>query len=196
MQRALSSYPLAGGVLAKLAAAGFQTGADLSGVGVAELSKGRLLPRSDVTMHWTLILHCCYSRLIILYYCIELSVSRAEALEVLKTVCEGGGTPSKPPACGISALDLLKAEQLQKYIVTFCAKFDSMLGGGVPLGRITEICGVPGVGKTQFGYVRRCSMNASCLQCLPKCLNGAVCSWLWTPPYLSCLQEWEGRRST
>ena len=27
---------------------------------------------------------------------------------------------------------------------------DSMLGGGVPVGKITELCGAPGVGKTQF----------------------------------------------
>ena len=55
---------------------------------------------------------------------------------------------------GRSALELLKAEQLQSYIVTFSAGVDGMLGGGVPLGKITEICGAPGVGKTQFRYVQ------------------------------------------
>lgn len=53
---------------------------------------------------------------------------------------------------GKSALELLKAEQLQGYIVTFCAKVDAMLGGGIPLGKITEVCGPPGVGKTQIRY--------------------------------------------
>ena len=53
---------------------------------------------------------------------------------------------------GHSALELLRAEQLQAYIVTFSASVDGMLGGGVPLGKITEICGAPGVGKTQFRY--------------------------------------------
>ena len=43
-------------------------------------------------------------------------------------------------------------EQLQGYIVTFSAKIDGILGGGVPLGKITELCGAPGVGKTQFRY--------------------------------------------
>jgi RAD51-like protein 2 len=38
--------------------------------------------------------------------------------------------------------------------VTFSAGVDGMLGGGVPLGKITEICGAPGVGKTQFRYVQ------------------------------------------
>ena len=28
-----------------------------------------------------------------------------------------------------------------------------MLGGGVPVGKITEFCGAPGIGKTQIGYV-------------------------------------------
>jgi RAD51-like protein 2 len=27
-----------------------------------------------------------------------------------------------------------------------------MLGGGVPIGKLTEFCGVPGIGKTQMGY--------------------------------------------
>lgn len=53
---------------------------------------------------------------------------------------------------GKSALELLKAEQLQGYIVTFCAKVDAMLGGGIPLAKITEVCGPPGVGKTQIRY--------------------------------------------
>ena len=60
------------------------------------------------------------------------------------------GTPHT--SGGRSALEILKAEQLQSHIVTFSAGVDGMLGGGVPLGRITEICGAPGVGKTQFRY--------------------------------------------
>lgn len=57
---------------------------------------------------------------------------------------------SVPTSTGQSALELLKVEQLQGYIVTFCAKVDAMLGGGVPMGKITEVCGAPGVGKTQI----------------------------------------------
>lgn len=30
---------------------------------------------------------------------------------------------------------------------------DDMLGGGVPLGKSTEFCGAPGIGKTQLGCV-------------------------------------------
>ncbi len=40
----------------------------------------------------------------------------------------------------------------KKNIVTFCKDIDTGLfgGGGVPVGEMTEFCGVPGVGKTQM----------------------------------------------
>ena len=52
-----------------------------------------------------------------------------------------------------SAYDLLQDEEGETPIVTFCAALDQMIGGGIPLGRITEFCGAPGMGKTQFGYI-------------------------------------------
>ena len=54
---------------------------------------------------------------------------------------------------GKSALQLLNIEQSHTPIVTFCAKVDSMLGGGISLGKLSEVCGAPGVGKTQMWYV-------------------------------------------
>ena len=51
-----------------------------------------------------------------------------------------------------NAFDLLQQEKSAGSIVTFCEKFDDMLGGGVPVGKITEFCGAPGIGKTQIGY--------------------------------------------
>lgn len=54
---------------------------------------------------------------------------------------------------GKSALELLQSEQELGTIVTFSSQVDSILGGGIPLRKITEICGAPGVGKTQFRYV-------------------------------------------
>ena len=51
---------------------------------------------------------------------------------------------------GKTALELLQTEQLQNHIVTFSARIDAMLGGGVPVGKITEFCGTPGIGKTQL----------------------------------------------
>jgi len=41
--------------------------------------------------------------------------------------------------------DLLSKMSADRQIITFCKEMDSMLGGGIPIGQITEICGVPGV---------------------------------------------------
>ncbi|XP_071992383.1 DNA repair protein RAD51 homolog 3-like [Engystomops pustulosus] len=49
-----------------------------------------------------------------------------------------------------TALELLEQEQAQASIITFCSALDDILGGGVPLAKVTEICGPPGVGKTQL----------------------------------------------
>lgn len=61
---------------------------------------------------------------------------------------------------GISALDLLHDEQTRQPIVTFCEKLDDLMGGGVPLCKITEICGAAGVGKTQLWSVWNISIES------------------------------------
>lgn len=73
-------------------------------------------------------------------------MSASSAPDPLLSSHNSGSVPA-----GHSALELLKAEQLRGHIVTFCARVDSMLGGGVSLGKITEFCGAPGTGKTQLG---------------------------------------------
>ena len=86
------------------------------------------------------------------------SLATSSHFAAVSTHTGSNGQPRSTPLVmgggGRSALELLKAEQLQSYIVTFSAGVDGMLGGGVPLGKITEICGAPGVGKTQFRYVQ------------------------------------------
>ncbi|XP_066977572.1 DNA repair protein RAD51 homolog 3-like isoform X2 [Macrobrachium rosenbergii] len=47
-----------------------------------------------------------------------------------------------------TVLQLLDDED--KYIVTFCKGLDDILGGGLPVGAITEVIGPPGIGKTQL----------------------------------------------
>ncbi|CAB9525025.1 and recombination protein RadA [Seminavis robusta] len=42
------------------------------------------------------------------------------------------------------------AKMGSRKLVTFCRSVDSMLGGGIALGEVTEIAGVPGSGKTQL----------------------------------------------
>lgn len=49
-----------------------------------------------------------------------------------------------------SAKDLVTRMSVTKPIITFCKALDVMLGGGIPMGHVTEICGVPGIGKTQL----------------------------------------------
>ena len=39
---------------------------------------------------------------------------------------------------------------LQMKIITFCRSLDKLMGGGVQLGQITDICGTPGIGKSQL----------------------------------------------
>ena len=95
----------------------------------------------------------------------ELSIPASESLEVLKAVKSSfdvgqeeqsssatAGGDKIPSRRGQTALELLRAEQEQPAIVTFSAKVDAMLGGGIPVGKITEFCGAPGIGKTQFRY--------------------------------------------
>ena len=44
-----------------------------------------------------------------------------------------------------TALGMLQEKRLKRQsIVTFCEPLDSMLGSGIPVGEITEICGSPG----------------------------------------------------
>ena len=50
---------------------------------------------------------------------------------------------------GYTAFDLLSESLEFTPIVTFNSQLDSLLGGGVPIGKLTEFCGVPGIGKTQ-----------------------------------------------
>ena len=81
----------------------------------------------------------------------EMKISPQEALEILKLVKEeGAGGDSAKQSKTRTALDMLHDEQLQQSIITFSEQLDEMLGGGVPLTKITEFCGAPGIGKTQI----------------------------------------------
>ena len=61
---------------------------------------------------------------------------------------------TEPDICSVqpvSAWNLfLTATTSPSRITTFSRSLDSLLDGGVPLGSVTEICGAPGVGKTQL----------------------------------------------
>ncbi|NWW91170.1 RA51C protein, partial [Rhynochetos jubatus] len=104
----------------------------------------------------------------------EIGISKEEALEALQVVrqeCHGGaartaGGSGATRKC--TALELLEEEQTQGCIITFCSALDNILGGGVQLTKITEICGAPGVGKTQL-----CMQLAVDVQ-IPECFGGVA----------------------
>jgi RecA/RadA recombinase len=45
---------------------------------------------------------------------------------------------------GTSALDLMRLQASLKPIPSLCAGLDQLCAGGVPVGQITEFCGIPG----------------------------------------------------
>eukprot|EP00850_Spirogloea_muscicola_P016020 SM000127S26636 [mRNA] locus=s127:144054:146389:- [translate_table: standard] len=109
----------------KLLSAGFVTTGDLQGVGPIELAK-------------------------------DASISHEEALSILKLVPRARWTSTTTTgdtavAGAKSAWQLLELEKGRKRILTSCQELDRILGGGICPQEVTEICGVPGVGKTQLG---------------------------------------------
>lgn len=65
-----------------------------------------------------------------------------------------------------TALDLFHEERTAPRIITFCKELDELLGGGIDVGRLTEVCGTPGAGKTQL------SMQLSLNVQIPEALGG------------------------
>ncbi|XP_073471261.1 DNA repair protein RAD51 homolog 3 isoform X1 [Aquarana catesbeiana] len=93
----------------------------------------------------------------------EAGISEEAAQEALQILKRQG---SDSQILKHTTLELLEQEQAQGCIITFCSALDEILGGGVPLGKITEICGPPGVGKTQL-----CMQLAVDVQ-IPECFGG------------------------
>lgn len=60
-----------------------------------------------------------------------------------------GPTPGNIVSQSVSAKDLITIMQSEKPIISFCRELDSMLGGGIARGQLTEFCGVPGVSVQQ-----------------------------------------------
>ena len=95
----------------------------------------------------------------------EADVSHEEALLILKVALPH--TEDTTLAGAQSARQLYEIERTLSKIITFSSEIDAILGGGVPLGQITEFCGAPGVGKTQMGM--QLAINVQ----LPEAFNGA-----------------------
>ena len=130
---------------------------------------------------------------------LELGVSNSEALEIIRVAKGASEVPTDSPAAqpnsssstshphhststshprvsGCSALELFQREQVEGSIVTFSAGIDRMLGGGVALGKVTEFCGAPGLGKTQIWCVCVCVCVCACVRvCVCVCVRVCVC---------------------
>eukprot|EP01083_Nonionella_stella_P061194 159524_1 len=152
MSRSLESFPLPPTAMKKLKDAGFEWADD-----VFEESLGQLAT--------------------------ELSIDHAEALKIVETLrgstVADGSVDSSPNQSqgtvsrGQSAVELLLRERNDRRILTLCQQFDKMLGGGIAIGQVVEICGVPGIGKTQLGIQLCCDVQ------MPLCLNGLAGSALY-----------------
>jgi len=69
-------------------------------------------------------------------------------------------------ADGQDAHTLYEQEVSRRKIVTLCKNLDEALGGGISPGRVVELCGQPGVGKTQLGIQIALAVQ------LPWCFGG------------------------
>ncbi|KAL8119204.1 DNA repair protein RAD51 homolog 3 isoform X3 [Apium graveolens] len=85
-----------------------------------------------------------------------LKIPEKEADEIIKLASHNGksdntkGTEAVVQG-GQTAWDMLKEDEGLKCITTSCAALDNILGGGINCKEVTEIGGVPGIGKTQLG---------------------------------------------
>ncbi|KAF8796082.1 DNA repair protein RAD51 like protein [Argiope bruennichi] len=80
----------------------------------------------------------------------ETGLSVQEALDVLDIVFPTPSSNSVSEVLSCSAFDVLLDEKSRSPITTSCKSFDFILNGGIPMKKITELCGCPGAGKTQM----------------------------------------------
>ncbi|XP_039027343.1 DNA repair protein RAD51 homolog 3 isoform X2 [Hibiscus syriacus] len=86
----------------------------------------------------------------------DLKVSETEAMEILKVASQSRGAETSNASSSVvegaqSAWDMLHDEESLVHITTSSADLDNILGGGIHCKEVTEIGGVPGIGKTQLG---------------------------------------------
>ncbi|XP_062156428.1 DNA repair protein RAD51 homolog 3 isoform X2 [Alnus glutinosa] len=86
----------------------------------------------------------------------ELNISDAEAAQILKVASHGSRLDGSEGGCAAingaqTAWEMLHEEEMFPRITTSCMDLDNILGGGINCKEVTEIGGVPGIGKTQLG---------------------------------------------
>lgn len=80
----------------------------------------------------------------------ELSSNAQITIEEAADVLDIVKTPNTALLNSKTALQLLQAELSHWKITSFCKEIDLVLGGGVSVGKLLEISGIAGVGKTQL----------------------------------------------
>ncbi|RUS33942.1 hypothetical protein BC938DRAFT_483185 [Jimgerdemannia flammicorona] len=92
----------------------------------------------------------------------ELGIPNEEAVRIFQQIRKGITQT-------FSAAESLERERQRRGISTSSTALDDLLGGsGVPVCKITEFCGEPGIGKTQLGI--QLSVNVQ----IPAALSGAA----------------------
>ncbi|MCL7041292.1 hypothetical protein MKW94_029726 [Papaver nudicaule] len=86
----------------------------------------------------------------------DLNVTHDEAIAILNVALKndksGESNPTRSIVTGAqNAWDMLREEDMLRRITTSCGDLDNILGGGISCKEVTEIGGVPGIGKTQLG---------------------------------------------
>ncbi|KAM1975071.1 hypothetical protein ACFX15_039896 [Malus domestica] len=86
----------------------------------------------------------------------DLKIPESEALEILKAASLDCGLDKLDKSNVIvngaqTAWELLHEEQSFPRIITSSSDLDNILGGGINCKEVTEIGGLPGIGKTQMG---------------------------------------------
>uniref|UniRef100_A0A5K3F0C5 DNA repair protein RAD51 homolog 3 n=1 Tax=Mesocestoides corti TaxID=53468 RepID=A0A5K3F0C5_MESCO len=150
--RELVTLPLPTLVLRAFSKAGYTSVGEVCGLTVEQIASVCHLPRSKAASVADIIQ--TYSSLNIGYiyatgHCLTNNLFYPHsALHLLHHQSMDLSIPERSPATGV---------------LTMSKNFDDLLDGGFPCGRITEICGQPGVGKTQF--------------CLQTCLTVQLPNW-------------------
>ncbi|XP_016497039.1 DNA repair protein RAD51 homolog 3-like isoform X1 [Nicotiana tabacum] len=97
----------------------------------------------------------------------DLKISENEAIGILRVASQRRGSERSNGTSSIvneegsyswnfslgaqTAWDMLNEEKSLGRITTSCSELDDVLGGGISCKEVTEIGGVPGIGKTQLG---------------------------------------------
>ncbi|XP_019710898.1 DNA repair protein RAD51 homolog 3 isoform X1 [Elaeis guineensis] len=121
----IANLPISPSHRAKLLSAGYTTFSSLSAVSPSQLARDlniALQEASDILK-------------------VVSDITRSESLHGGNAILKGAQT----------AWDMLSEEQMQKRITTGCDDLDTILGGGIHCKEVTEVGGVPGIGKTQLG---------------------------------------------